>query len=273
MIHTFKRFFCSTALVIAVASVNGYTGEPVTEGTPVQDAEEGGNLFTYGFELDGVSAYLWHGLEQSNGAVMQPWLWGSILDFTVSVWGNYSFVMSDGLDNPSLYGDRIDDFELLIDYENSFADFTFAPTLQFYFLPEDDITGEITLKVSHPLWFVDLYTSHTFDIIGYLGAYFGDIGLAFEKELPAGITISASTALGWASAAFNGANIDSSVEKWALNLFSADVNVTWYALPFLYIYPHCTFAAILDKDLQDALEAQDMNAVNFAGGLAVGVEF
>lgn len=259
----FLTFLFFTFLHVSI--VSQISAQPVEDSIPP--------AIQLGVELDFVSQYLWHGIEQSEGFVSQPWIWLSYENLMVSLWGNLPIEKSDSSD------EIIDDFELLIDYEKTWNNLTFAPSMQWYFLPTDELTTELIFKVSYSLCDFSIFTSHTFDLFSYVnaikdsqkftGSYFGDIGVTYEKQIGENFTLNVTSTLGIGSPEFNSSNLD--VNKWALNLFNINTYLSWDITEQFYIYPHIEFSTLLDKDLQNSNEIS--NSTIFIYGIAAGYTF
>jgi hypothetical protein len=229
------------------------------------------NQLSYGAETDIVSKVLWYGFEMDGGAGFEPSAWVSLSDFTFSAWCNYAL---QALKYPSSNGNRCNLVEILLDYKKEFGPIAVEPMIGYYYLSGERGTAELTFKASYRIIGpFSVFTGHAFDIISYLGAYYGEAGVSFQKKLPLHLGISSECGLGWASAEFNKANLDSSVNKWALNLFRAQADLVWSPLSFFYIKPHAEFSWIIDNGLRDELKSNGLDPINLGAGLLMGVEF
>jgi hypothetical protein len=216
-----------------------------------------GQTWSGGFELDGNSHYVWRAMDQGSGPVLQPSVWGSLSGLTLSLWGNVATTGLTELD-PSL------------SYAGEWLGFSFEPSCACYLYPTEPDpfgTAELSLNVARPLGPIEAFTDHSLDVVGYPGAYFGDIGLSFEPELTSNLSGSASTSIGWASAQFNDECLG--VRRGALNSAEAEASVTWSPLGLFYLRPHVAFSSLLDAGLRAATE----RPWNVTAGLAVGREF
>jgi hypothetical protein len=214
-----------------------------------------------GVETDVNSRYVWRGMELGAGPVVQPSVWGSVADLTISVWGSAG-PTGDG-------SFRLNEIDPSVSYSAEWAGFSFEPTFVCYLFPgEDDPFGnaELILRAGRPLGPVEAFTEHSIDVIGYPGSYFGALGLGAEHEFNEGLALSGSASAGWASSRFNDVNLG--VPKTALNVAEAGADLTW-SPGIVYLRPHAGASLLLDRDLVAAAGS----AFNWSVGLAVGREF
>jgi len=118
----------------------------------------------------------------------------------------------------------------------------------------DPHTGEVSVKLSYPVGRLTTFTSHTFDFVAYRGAYFGDVGLSYERKLGRSALLMSSVNLGWASSKFNEVYIG--VPNRAFNLAGAELSLTYHPTEKIYLRPHVEFSHILDGRLRRGLRRQ-----------------
>src|SRR5207245_6421564 len=110
------------------------------------------------------------------------------------------------------------------------------------------------------------FTAHSFDVLAYRGAYFGEAGIDYEKRLSENAELEITFRTGWASAKFNDANIG--VAKAAFNLVGAESSLTYYLKKNLYLRPEFGFSRIMDPQLRAAV----LHPTFLTFGLAIGVD-
>lgn len=231
-------------------------------------AEEPDNserLFQYDFQTDYYARYVWRGIAYSKGPVIQPSLGLTVKELYVWVWANYD--LSYGSDDSDFY--RLNELDFNFTYTIECGAWTIEPGIFSYVYPNQDespATAEASVSVSYGLGWGSLFIRQTVDIIEYGGAYFGEGGLSYQKDLGK-ISFEAETSLGWGSDRFNETYLD--ISKNALNLYSWNLSWTYYITENFYVCPHLEFSVILDHDLRDAVD--DFAILN--GGLLLGLEF
>ena len=218
----------------------------------------------WGVENDFSSGHVWRGLVVSDQPVVQPDAWISVSGFTFEVWGNLT------LSNTS-EGTRPRVTELTLTYERDWKKLTIEPALEtsFYRDPlavEASTSTEASLKLSYPVGPVRVFTMHSFDVLAK-GAYFGETGIACERQISKRASFEAALHAGWASSKFNDAYVG--VSKPAFNFIGVEGSFHYYVRPHLYFEPHFGFSTITDGRLRGAL----LKPTFFTFGLATGVNF
>jgi hypothetical protein len=229
---------------------------------PPQAEEVPEPAFTFGADLDFNSRYMWRGLRMSEGAVMQPSLWASHKGFTFSLWSNIDLEDEPGRPN-------FNELDYTLSYWKEWMGFTWEPNVAHYTYPNTGwpSTTELGLKVSRPVGPVTLFTSHWIDVQEVAGAYYGELGLEYERELAPKWTLQASGIFGWGSSRFNQAYIGPN--ETAANAFSVSLALTRSLGGGVYVRPHIQYSRLLDGALRGAVKDPD----NFVVGVNVGVEF
>src|SRR5436190_4485580 len=227
-------------------------------------AEEDRRL-SYGLEMEFSSGYVWRGIAFSNVPMMQPSVWVERSGLTFTVWRN--FVLGREPDVAHL---RVTDLNLT--YSCRWKGLTIEPALDAYLNQappgvHDPNTMEGSLKLSHPAGPLSVFTTHSFDVLAYRGAYFGQTGMSYERHFNKKVGFEVSLRSGWASSKFNDAYIG--LDKPAFNFVGAEGSLTYYLKSKLYIQPHIEFTDIVDRRLRRLLPWPTF--VNF--GLAMGMEF
>jgi hypothetical protein len=217
---------------------------------------------SFGIDVEPSTRYVWRGIVESRGPVLQPSAWVSAQDFTFTVWGNY------GLNRESRPW-RFNEVDLTLDYGRGWLGLEFEPELGTYLYPNQagTNTAEASLKVSRPVGPVSFFLTCACDFVSYPGAYYGDGGVSWEPELGSGFTLSVSTQVDWASARFNQASFE--VKRWAWNRVGGDLSLSYVPGGRVSIQPHVGFSALLDRRLRSQVAEPDL----VFGGVALGLEF
>ncbi|MEO0077495.1 MAG: hypothetical protein ABIK86_00645 [candidate division WOR-3 bacterium] len=213
-----------------------------------------------GLESEVNSRYVWRGLVQDENPVIQPSAWGSLGNLTLEVWSSWPTRRASRLPAPT-------ELDFTLEYQLVAAGFEVVPEAAVWWYPtetETPVTNELSVRLSRGLGPVSVSTGHAVDIGAFPGAYFGDAGLSWERELFRGLSAEASVSAGWGSPAFNRAYAGPG--RWALNLVETEASVTWQILPFLYLRPHLGAAALVDAGLRAVVE----RPAGFVAGLAAG---
>jgi hypothetical protein len=218
--------------------------------------------FSFTFQDDFVSRYVWRGLALSEGPVMQPSLTASAYHFVAEVWTN--FVLND-----EPHQGRIDEVDPSLEYHIHVGDLEIVPMFEAYIFPGQGQpwTAEAQLKLSYAIGDLTLETSHNFDVVHSPGGYFGDLTVSYEKEIFKKFSWETSGGLGWANARFNRDNAGVSVA--ALNLFFWSTGVTWSPVDILSLSPHLDVNVLIDNDLR----AAQADPTIVSGGLLVELSY
>jgi hypothetical protein len=224
------------------------------------------HLLTYDFQADYNARYVWRGIAYSNGTVFQPSLGASFKDFYVWVWGNYD--LSYG--SPDEEFRRFNEVDFNISYTYEWKRLTIEPSLLSYFYPRQDdapTTAECSVKLSYNLGLISIFTNQTVDVVEYDGAYFADLGFAYEKEFNDKFLFEADTSLGFGSDRFNEAYLETSEN--ALNFYALNLSLTYQLTEAFSIRPHLELTVILDHELRNQVE----DAAILNGGLSLEFDF
>src|SRR5437899_10978435 len=156
--------------------------------------------FGWGVENDFRSSHVWRGLVLSDQPVLQPEAWISVSRFTFDAWSNLTL-------RNTTEGTRPRIAELTLSYERDWKKLRIEPTLEAYFYrdplnTESSNSMESSLRVSYPAGPVRVFTAHSFDVLAYRGAYFGEAGIDYEKRLSENAELEITFRTGWASAKF-----------------------------------------------------------------------
>ena len=247
------------------ATQPGATAAPAQPGTAAGGtAEAKESLVSGGAEVDLNSRYVWRGIAFSEGPALNPYVYLSIGDFTVSGWGNFLLT-----DQDKEFQGQFNEADIYAAYAFEKDAFSLEATYQHYYYPNTDWedTGEVEIKLAYAFDDISVFTSHTLDVESISGAYFAELGLEAEHELSDTAKLEGGVYLGYGNADFNEAYIGPSID--ALDVAGASLDVTWYPVKNIYLRPHVEYTSLLHDDLRQAVESPDLVNV----GLAAGVEF
>lgn len=214
-------------------------------------------------EFDFGSRYVWRGFAQTDGPVFQPESSLSIYDVTLTLWAN--LVLND-----EPHQGQFTEVDPSIDYYLQFGKLELQPSFEYYFYPSQvgsPSTGEASLWVAYAVGPVKLFTDHVFDVVRYGGAYFGDFGVSYERDVLKALGLKTSAAFGWASPKFNATY--GATSKAALNVFLWDLELSYTLFRHFYLRPHMQVSVLLDTDLR----AASVDPTIVSGGLALGLSF
>ncbi len=262
--HTL-RFWITGAFFCAALVAGPFSLELQAE-EGLADSTKESRTIHYGSELDFNSRYVWHGLAWSEGAVVQPSAWVSAFNFTFSVWNNFV------LGNEANQG-QFNEVDLTLAYDWAWRKLGAKPALQLWLYPNQPgvpATGQASMELSYPVGPFRFFTSHALDISAYPGAYYGDFGLSFERELSPNLSMSTSLGLAFASSKYNDAYVGLKQTAFAAaGGERGQLSFTYYPKEFLYLRPHLSYSCLLDRRLRTLVEHANL----FTFGLVTGVEF
>ena len=221
---------------------------------------------SYGAEVVFQSGHADRGFVISDRPVVQSAAWVSGRGVEFSLWNNLT--LADARDGS---GPRILGMEL--SSEHQWRKLTIEPAITMYFYNDalnrassSDHSIESWLYMSYHAGPFRLFTNHSFDVLTYRGAYFGEVGIELERRVSR-IKVGGSFSTGWASSAFNDEYAD--IQKSALNRISVEGWLKAYIQPRLYIRPDFEFSSIVDRALRMEVERPTFVFVGFT----TGVEF
>ena len=227
------------------------------------DQQEPEKTVSCGAEADFNRSYIWRGIRYNEGFLVQPSAWVSAYGFTFTTWAN---VVAD--DKDPLVKTGLDEVDLILEYDVTGGILEIAPSFTYYHYPEDQSvnSGELAVKASPPVGPASLATDQIVDVMKYEGAYFGDVGIEYERGINSKLSFSASSYLAWASSKFNQSYVG--LSKSALNYADLGISLPYHVTERLYLTPHAELYFILDEELRDYLDKNPFNL-----GLKVGFEF
>lgn len=227
----------------------------------VQDEPEEESLFGVGAEVDLRTRYVWHGLPLSSGPVVQPSVWGSVWQCSLTAWANAP------LPSPGQDG-ALDEVDLGLTCVFTPSIVEFELSVWAYLFPDSDVptTGEAKLSITVPIGWFRVFTAHGVDIGDAPGSYAGDVGVGGEWGFER-FGLTATARVGWGTARFN--DVNAGWGQAALDFAGADL-----ALPFdlgagLELRPHAGVSVLLPDALRDAFGERVV--VDF--GIAFGGEW
>jgi len=218
---------------------------------------------SYGAEADVNARYVWHGITYSEGPVLQPSVWLTKDGFSATVWGNLALT-------DERQARRFNEVDLIFSYRLERKRVKIEQTILFYFdrpIPQTDDppSGIASVKLSVPAGPLSVYTDQEVDFLSYRGAYFGDVGVALERQIGGRAKLAGDINLGWGSETFNRMFVG--VPKRALNVTGLEVSVTYTLNDRVYLRPHVEFSYVLDRQLRGQLAAP----TRANAGVAIGI--
>ncbi len=210
-------------------------------------------------ELDFASRYLWHGIALSDGPVFQPTLKGTAYGFSLAASGN--LVLANDPDQG-----KFTEAGLAVGYSYSYQRLTLEPALELLTYPNLELATTAQVELAVTLRILDelsLVSTHSLDVLGHRGGYFGDLGLSLEHAFDDRWSLEVGTGIGLGSARFNGAYLH--VAKTTLDTWESELAVSWEPWAWLAVQPHAQLVVILDPALLPPTEA---SRVALVGGIA-----
>lgn len=212
-------------------------------------------------EVDFSSRYVWRGIANSSGSVMQPSINFLVRpDLSVNYWGNCNLNTESGVR-------RCNESNLTITYSREWNKITFEPSVQSYLYPDNPDTAEAILAVTYPLKSTEVFTRHAFDLVSFRGSYFGEAGIGWQKEFGRRLELSASVSAGWGNSRFNDAYLGLATSTFSV--VSANVAVSWRVAGNLHICPHMNLSSLVDRKLRHTVNEPDLRWA----GVTVGFGF
>ncbi|HEX9384094.1 MAG TPA: hypothetical protein VF908_11880 [Gemmatimonadaceae bacterium] len=162
---------------------------------------EENSKIVYGAESDFTSGSAWRGLVISDRPVVSNAGWISKYGFTFMAAN--TLALSDTTE-----GTRPRVTDLILAYKHDWRKLKIEPTLDSYWYHDPLNIGTSTsiegsIKLSYPAGPIRLFTSHSSDVLSHKGAYFGEAGMKYERNLPERNELGISIDTGWASSTFN----------------------------------------------------------------------
>jgi hypothetical protein len=253
------RIFNLLLLAAVFAAASGWRPAAAQEA----EQPDSGKAVSFGTEVDLNRSYIWRGIRYNQGFLVQPAAWISSYGFTFTGWAN--IVAQDG---DTLAETGTNEVDLILEYGAAAGSLELTPSFTYYHYPRDRSfnSGELAVKASLPIGPVSLSTDHIIDVVKYKGAYFGDLGIEYEKEFNSKLSFGSYLYIRWASDKFN--QNYTGLEEGSLNYADLGLSLPYYLTENLYLTPHLELNIFLNKELGDYL---DKNPVNF--GLIAGCEF
>jgi len=268
-----RTFFLILSLLCCTAL---HAKEDWQEGTPYVEEkslehQESSKIFTYGAEDLFCSRYVWRGINYSRGAVMQPSGWLAAYDFNFNIWTNYVL-------NNEAYQGNFDEIDYTLTYTKTIKNLSLSPAIAIYAYPHTGtpVYAEFLLSASYPVSIVKVYTNQAVSIKGAGGAYYGEFGVIYEKNIYQNLSLSLLLGFGIASSKFNDYNIvDAAGIGWdhtAIDLVTFNVGVKYYPVDHFYLRPHITYSSFVQGSLRDFASNSGHFADNLFTGIAVGFD-
>ncbi len=205
--ETLKR--CKKIKASVLVTVALLSGLPITRGF----SEETGTRdfpVSWGTDTDVAYRYLWRGISYNRGFLIQPSGWVAAGNFSASTWINYTLYDADK-------AVKQHEVDISAQYELAFEDMFFTPSVNVYCYPNAmhyPTTGELAVSAGTNFLAWEISTNQYVDFLEYLGAYYGEAGLAYTMAIKDDNEFSIGINLGWASRKFNEAYNNQSPEKY-----------------------------------------------------------
>lgn len=171
-----RRVHAFSAAVVLTLSFSAGGAAQTSAARPAEEAAPEPTV-TWGVELDTSSRYVWHGLPYSEGWVVWPSAWLAAKGFTVGLWTNL---------DPH-YDPTFNEYDVSVTYERPIGRLTVAGTFSRYTYREvagdPGSTSEAIVRAGYALGPGEVFSTHSFDVEKYRGAYYVDMGYAVEREL------------------------------------------------------------------------------------------
>lgn len=232
---------------------------------PEEEQSEPERPIAFGVEIELSSGHADRGFVISDRPVVQSVTWVSGSVGELSLWSNLTLAESTDNSRPQI-------LELELMRAHEWGNLTIEPAVRMY-LYRDALSVDSSrsiegwLYVSYDAGPLRLFTNHSVDVQAYPGAYFGEAGIAFDRQVSPRVEIGGAFNAGWASSTLNDAY--AGVAKSAFNLVGVEGRLTAYLKPHLYVAPYFQITTIVDRAVRGALTQPTL----FLVGLVTGVEF
>lgn len=228
-----------------------------------EEESEPAPLLAIGAEATFDSRYTWRGIALSRGAVLQPAAYLTVRGLTFEFWSNFDL-------EPENLQRHYNETDLTVSYKKEWGRFSLEPSLQSYLFPRDvesANTAEAAFRFGYLVGPVEIFTRHGFDVAEFRGAYFGETGVEWARQLRDTLELSAAASVGWADEKFNASYLDT--PKGALNLMSFEVGLSWQPTRNLQIRPHFGLSSLMDRSLRKSSSEPDLRLF----GLTLSADF
>lgn len=197
--------------------------------------------------------------------MVQPVAWVSSRVAEFSLWGSFPLAQTTDSTRPRI-------LELELTREHRWGNLTIAPAARMFFYRDAlsldrDRSIEGWLFLSYDAGPFRLFTNHSFDLLTYRGAYFGEGGIESQRRVSRRVEVGGSLGAGWASSTFNNAYAD--IARSALDRVRAEGWLTAHVAPHCYIHPHVEFSTMVNRGVRAELARPTFVLI----GLTTGVEF
>jgi hypothetical protein len=226
--------------------------------------EDNLSVFSYGFENDFITQYIWRGISYNEGFIIQPCGWIEYNGFTFYTWA--SLTLSDKYNNPKNH-----EVDFSVQYSYKFEELLIEPSIAYYIYPNQEDappTAEVNLKLAYSIFETELYTNASLDVLEYPGSLSGDIGLKkslFENDV---LNFEGDISTGWTNNKFNQTYIGESDQTEIFHFVKFAVELEYYFSENVYFKPHIEYYQIFSTLLKSV---SGNNLTNF--GVLFGVAF
>jgi hypothetical protein len=229
-----------------------------------QDSQQEGGAnhpFSWGFESDFNSKYLWRGLNYNDGLVIQPNLWASVGNLSVGLWSNITAF-------DRFHSIRRNEIDLICTYTYNLGKFEIEHTLMLYYYPKQDDsppTGELFTGVTYPVGDFSLFSNVAADFITYRGSLYFEHGVQYGKTIGGKLALTVTGLFAWADGKFNETYVGTL--HTSVNLASVSIELNYSPWKTVYFRPHFQLNRTLNREM---FPYMDKFAWNF--GLLMGIE-
>lgn len=225
----------------------------------LKESDVGSPSLSMGSETTICSRYVWRGLVVDRSPALQ-----SSTDFAL---GSYSFNFwsTSRASRASRLG-AADEIDFTLSKETGVGNLTLSPGLTYYAVAgsgNDTAEAAFSLGYDADPWYV--YFDQYLDVMASGGAYFATLGVGFERETSASLSIGGGVALGWANTRFHRANIG--VGQTGFSSATVELFATWRVTPWITLRPSMSASSMIGRRVRRAVEEPD----NVVFGLAIGL--
>lgn len=196
----------------------------------------------YGFH----SNYVWRGLEidrRTNFQMSHTLRRGS---FSINVWSLARSAWRTF--------ENADELDYEVRWDTELGRVALSPFVNVFTYPRDsqaDGTTEIGLNASFEVGDVSYFLDQYLDVEDSSGAFFGEFGAEYEKELSDHWSLGGFASIGWGNRRFHLSNFD--VDKAAATMISAGLFADLVLGEGIVLMPSVTYQQLLHRDLRDAV--------------------
>ncbi|MBP7775616.1 MAG: hypothetical protein KA371_00630 [Acidobacteria bacterium] len=219
-----------------------------------------------GVDLAFNSRYLFRGMVYSDGPVTQVTAWASTDKLYLYTWSNLALPAAAG-------AQPLDEIDVGAAYRFKRGAVTVVPAVDLYLyrLSREERaegsashTAEASATVAYAAGGAAVFLRHVVDTDSYAGAYFGTLGVRYDRALTSKTGLGAAVSVGWASARYHRAYLERA--KPGVSLVAARASATRQLGGGLYLTSHVELTTVPDARLR----AYVARPTVIASGLTIG---